>query len=192
MSTDVFYPQREDRTVDLRVHVIPGAMVFDDYLTGTTGLTYSDSNIPGGVPIDGTPDAVPTSLATWQMVQQAGKAALVTTSSLSTDIAGLVASTYYLDQKPASPTPCTGDTTAWGQDGQASTGPGGGNLPCTDPTIYGSPGVLSDRGRSGERQHALGHAPPLLRAAGFSATQAAGLAAATAQPEQATVSGSIG
>ncbi len=38
VSTDIYYPQREDSTVDLRVHVIPGAMVFNDFATGVTGL----------------------------------------------------------------------------------------------------------------------------------------------------------
>ena len=192
VTTDLFYPQREDRTVDLRVHVIPGAMLFDDFVTGTTGLTYSDSNTPGGVPIDGHPDAVSTALATWQMVTKAGTGSLVTTSTVSTDIAGLAASTYYLDQQPASPTPCTGDNTAWGQDGQASTGPGGGNLPCTDPTIYGSPGACPTVTGQTTANSLSVTRYRYFEKPGFTGDQAAALAAGTAHPEQTTVSGTIG
>jgi hypothetical protein len=144
------------------------------------------------VPIDGTPDSVSTAPATWQMVQQAGKGALVTTSSLTTDIAGLASSTYYLDQSPASPTPCTGDVAAWGQDGQASTGPGGGNLPCTDPTIYGSPGSCPTVVGQATANSLSVTRHRYVELPGFTAAQAATLAADTAAPLQTTVSGALG
>ena len=62
--------------------------------------------------------------ATWQMVTGA-QGSLVTTGALQTDIAGLTMSTYYLDQNPANPLPCTGDAAAWGQHGTTVVGPGG-------------------------------------------------------------------
>jgi len=131
--TDVFYPQREDSTTDLRVHPIPGVAVFDDFTTGLTGLKYSDDQT-NGVPIDGVPDAVATAhVPQWQMVS--GTPGSIVTARTAPNIAGLVASTYYLDQRPANPLPCTGDDTAWGQNGEQVLGPGGGALPCTDPTI---------------------------------------------------------
>jgi hypothetical protein len=145
-STDLFYPDRQDTVVDLRVHQIPGVMSFDDFLTGTP-LQYSDDQNTG-VPIDGHPDAIVANHpALWQMVSgDAGS--IVTTRSFATDISGLVPSTYQLDQQPASPTPCTGDTTAWGQNGLAVTGPGGGAIVCTDPTIYGSANCPAIAGQS--------------------------------------------
>lgn len=190
VTNDIFYPQREDTSVELRVHTIPGAMVFDDMLTGVTGLTYSDSNVPAGVPIDGHPDAVPSTQATWQMVSGA-PGSLVTTQSLSTDIPGLVASTYYLDQNPASPAPCTGDSAAWGQNGVAVTGPGGGNLLCTDPTLYGSSACPAIAGQSTANtltstRHRWFEAP------GFTPAQAGTLASETATPLQTTVSARLG
>lgn len=134
-ATNIFYPQREDAIVDLRVHAIPGVMNFDDHLTGVTGLRYSDDHNTA-LPIDGRPDTIAPGPPTWQMVSGA-PGSLVTTRSLSTDMPGVAVATYQLDQRPASPAPCTGDDTAWGQSGVQVTGAGGGSLACTDPTRYG-------------------------------------------------------
>ena len=191
VSTDIYYPQREDSTVDLRVHVIPGAMVFNDFATGVTGLRYSDSNTPDGVAIDGIPDAVSSAPASWQMVS-GPQGSLVTTQSLTTDIAGLQSSTYYLDQNPANPAPCTGDAAAWGQSGSAVVGPGGGNLPCTDPTIYGSPGSCPTVANQTTANHLSATAHRFFESPGFTVAQAAALAADTATPLQATVTPTIG
>ncbi len=131
-ETDIFYPQREDSVTDLRVHAIPSIMGFDDFATAVTGMKYSDDQNTG-VPIDGVPDAIVAGHgAPWQMVS-GPVGSMVTTHSISTDITGLSLSTYYLDQKPASPLPCTGDNAAWGQNGVRIDGPGG-TIPCTDPT----------------------------------------------------------
>ncbi|MGZ4710813.1 MAG: hypothetical protein ACXWBN_18915, partial [Acidimicrobiales bacterium] len=136
VSTDLFYPQREDSIIELRVHTIPGVMAFDDMATATTGLTYSDDQNTG-VPIDGTPDSIVAAHPSpWQMVSGAA-GSLVTTRTGVTDIADLAGSTYYQDRNPGSPTPCTGDAAAWGQNGIQITGAGGGAMACTDPTIYG-------------------------------------------------------
>ncbi len=135
-TTDIFYPGREDSITDLRVHTIPAVMSFDDLLTSATGLTYTDDQNTG-VPIDGTPDTITAAHASpWAMVS-GPTGSLVTQRGLVTDIPGVELSTYYLDQSPASPAPCTGDAAAWGQNGVKLTGPGAGNLACTDPTIYG-------------------------------------------------------
>ena len=191
VSTDIYYPQREDSTVDLRVHVIPGAMVFNDFATGVTGLRYSDSNTQAGVPIDGVPDA---------RGQHAGVVAdgvgcarhAGTTQSLTTDIAGLATSTYYLDQSPASPVPCTGDAAAWGQSGAAVVGPGGGNLPCTDPTIYGSPGACPTVAGQATANTLSATAHRFFESPGYTAAQAATLAADTSTPLQTSVTPAIG
>ncbi len=190
VSNDIFYPQREDTSVELRVHTIPGAMVFDDLATGTAGLTYSNSNIPVGVPIDGHPDSVPSTSALWQMVSGA-PGSLVTTQSLSTDIPGIAPTTYYLDQNPAIPTPCTGDAAAWGQNGVAVTGPGGANLACTDPTIYGSASCPAIAGQS-TANHLTATRHRYFEAPGMTAAQASTLAADTLTPLQTTVTASLG
>jgi hypothetical protein len=134
--TDIFYPQRSDSTGDLRVHAIPGVMAFDDFTTGLTGMAYSDDQNTG-VPIDGHLDTIKAAhVPTWQMVSGA-QGSIVTARSISTDMTGLQLSTYYLDQNPASPVPCTGDAAAWGQNGVQILGPAGGQVPCTDPTRTG-------------------------------------------------------
>jgi hypothetical protein len=191
VSTDIYYPQREDSTVDLRVHTIPGAMTFDDFLTGTTGLTYYDSNTTGGVAIDGKPDAVSSAATTWQMVK-GSSGSMVTTHSMTTDIPGLQVSTYYQDRQPASPTPCTGDNTAWGQNGLAALGAGGGNLPCTDPTIYGTPASCPTVAGQSTANVLSVTRHRYFEPTNFSTSDAGGLAADTAQPDVTTVTGSIG
>jgi hypothetical protein len=191
VDTDIFYPRREDSTVDLRVHTIPGAETFDDFVTGTTGLTYSDSNTPAGVPIDGVNDPVSTNASAWQMVAGSG-GSLVTTRSLTSDISGLDIGTYYLDQSPATTAPCTGDASAWGQNGAVATGPGGSALVCTDPTIYGNPGACptvtgqSTANTLSETRYRWFEPP------GETSAQAQTLAAETLQPLQTTVSPTIG
>jgi hypothetical protein len=143
-GTDVFYPQREDSWVDLRVHTIPGVMAFDDLTTGLSGLTYSDDTAPSGVPVDGVNDALPSGVPSWQMVSSATHGSFVTVRSISTDVPSLSPSRYYLDQNPASPVPCTGDAAAWGQHGTqiAQT------IACTDPTIYGGGNCPTITGQS--------------------------------------------
>jgi hypothetical protein len=175
-STDVFYPSREDSLTQLQVHSIPGVSVFDDFVTGTTGLQYFDDQNTGGVAIDGAPDSLTMNqAATWQMVSGA-QGSLLTTRSLNTDIAGLTLSTYYLDQNPASPPPCTGDAAAWGQSGTTVVGPGGA-LPCTDPTLCADANFFdSSRVR-------------YFRKPNLAVTDAAKLADQAAHPLQTTVSG---
>jgi hypothetical protein len=178
-NTDIFYPQREDTVTDLRVHAIPSIMGFDDFTTGLTGMKYSDDQ-NSNVPIDGTPDSiVATHAAPWQMVS-GGAGSIVTAHNIVTDISGLALSTYYLDQNPASPLPCTGDNAAWGQNGTRVDGPGG-TIPCTDPTRADCPaGVVKSFVSSRYRYY---QAPNLSTAA------AAGLSNRALAPIQVTVTG---
>ena len=147
-NTHFFYPEREDLVTDVRGHAgMPGYGSGDDYVTGTTGLKYSDPSNTG-VPIDGTADAVtPIAYTTgaaappmWQMVSGAA-GSVVTVRSLDTDIAGLNVTTVYQDRNPASPAQCTGDAAAWGQNGANLTSPVN-NVPVTDPTLSSTPGTL--------------------------------------------------
>jgi hypothetical protein len=186
-ATDIFYPTREDSTIQLQVHPIPGVSAFDDLNTAAQGLTYHDDENPQGVTIDGTPDTLTENHpATWQLVRGL-QGSLVTTRSIDSDIAGLTLSTYYLDQNPASPPPCTGDAAAWGQFGTTVVGPGG-TLPCTDPTLYGTSGCPTIPGQATanflEATRTRYFEPP-----SFSINKAADLSASTANPLQTTVSG---
>ncbi len=148
VNTDVFYPYREDTVTELRGHAgLPGYGSADDFVTGTTGLTYSDP-VNNNVPINGAPDAVaPISFTTgspapasWQMVSGA-QGSLVTVRSINTDISGLNATTVYQDSNPASPPQCTGDAAAWGENGTNLTSPVG-SVPITDPTLTATPATL--------------------------------------------------
>ena len=148
VNTDIFYPDRQDTVTELRGHAgLPGYGGADDFVTGTTGLTYSDP-VNNGFVIDGKPDAVvpitfttgSTAPAAWEMVSGV-QGSLVTVRTLDTDISGLNATTVYQDQNPASPPQCTGDAAAWGQNGMNVTSPVG-SVPVTDPTLTATPATF--------------------------------------------------
>jgi hypothetical protein len=148
VNTDIYYPGRQDTVTEVRGHAgLPGYGSADDFVTGTSGLKYSDP-LNSGVVIDGTPDTVTpityttggTVPATWQMVSGA-QGSLVTVRVLDTDITGLKVATVYEDRNPASPPQCTGDAAAWGQNGMNVTSPVG-SVPVTDPTLTAAPATL--------------------------------------------------
>jgi hypothetical protein len=145
VNTDIFYPDRQDTVTELRGHAgLPGYGSADDYLTGTTGLKYSDPSNSGTV-IDGNNDSVtPITYTTgspapalWQLVTGA-QGSVVTVRTLDTDISGLNVATVYQDRNPASPAQCTGDAAAWGQNGVNVTSPVN-SVPITDPTLTATP-----------------------------------------------------
>jgi len=148
VNTDIFYPDREDTVTELRGHAgLPGYGSADDFVTGTTGLTYSDP-ANSHIPIDGSPDAFTpiayttgsTPPASWQMVS-GPQGSLVTVRTIDTSISGLNATTVYQDRNPASPAQCTGDAAAWGENGFNLTSPVG-SVPITDPTLTATPATL--------------------------------------------------
>lgn len=186
-ATDYFYPNRHDSKAELRLHVGPGVMTFDDMRTNAPGLRYHDDHTgTAGVAVDGQPDVVSSAPAAWQMVT-GDPGSLVTTHTIDTDIADLEVSTYYKDQRPAQPQPCTGDGTAWGQHGIKVTGPGGSQTPCTDPTRYPNGGncpLIAGRDepyRATATRHRFFAGPQLSRA------DAAALASHAQVPLAATV-----
>jgi hypothetical protein len=142
VATDIFYPKSQETTIDLREPAIAGVSLFDDFVTGTPTLAYSDDeNSP--VPVDGIPDAIVTAHApAWQMIS-GHPGSLITSWSTESSSPGLVTSAYELDQSSAVPLPCTGDGSAWGQSGITLTGPSGGGLPCTDPVACAGAPTLS-------------------------------------------------
>jgi len=141
--TDVFYPNRQDSTIELRGHAgMPGFGSADDLTTGLAGMTYSDP-ANTGVPIDGTPDAfTPITAASgsalppsWQVVSgPAGT--MITTHSLTTDITGLEVASTFVDESGTKD--CTGDDSTWGQSGITVNSPVN-NVPVTDPTLSANP-----------------------------------------------------
>jgi hypothetical protein len=183
VNTDIFYPDREYTVTELRGHAgLPGYGSADDFVTGTTGLAYSDP-VNNGIPIDGIPDTFTpisyttgsTAPASWQMVSGA-QGSLVTVRSFDTDISGLNATTVYEDSNPASPSQCTGDAAAWGENGMNLTSPVG-SVPITDPTLTATPATLV------LTRYRYFEAPNLP------ATTAVGLSTQALTPIQTTVSG---
>ena len=143
---EIYYPSRQDTTIELRGHAgMPGFGQSDDLATGMTGMTYSDPANTNLV-IDGVPDAFTpiTSKAgdanqpeQWQLIK-GNQGSLVTTRVLETSISDLNVSTMYKDQSPASTTPCTGDASNWGENGVTTISPTL-NVPATDPTLVSNP-----------------------------------------------------
>ncbi|MEP6624126.1 MAG: hypothetical protein ABJC79_06770, partial [Acidimicrobiia bacterium] len=101
---------------------------------------------------------------------------VVTVRSVDTDITGLNIGTVYQDAKIASPTQCTGDAAAWGQNGVNLTSPVN-NVPVTDPTLSATPAKLvTQRTR-------------FFRDPNLSTTDAASLDSQVSNPIQVTVAG---
>ena len=125
---NIFYERRQEIRTFLRVHAISGMMDFFDYSPDAAGITYYNDLNLSGVTIDGEPDSVTAGPIEWQLVD-GPQGALVITGSLSTNIAGLTYTSYYLDDSTPSVTQCTGDAFAYGSSGLWINQ----GIPCTDP-----------------------------------------------------------
>jgi hypothetical protein len=126
----VFYRSTERVQTFLRVHAIPGILDFYDLNAAAVGMTYASSSTPAGVPVDGIPDTTGGAAPTWEAVTGA-QGALVSSSTLQTDIAGLAVQAYYRDDSATPPVQCTGDADEFGAAGTAITSA----IPNTDPTL---------------------------------------------------------
>ena len=126
---DHFFYRGQQRIVTyLRVHPIPSIMDFYDYSPAAAGMVYYDNLNPGGVVVDGVPDAVQTGTLSWQLVT-GPQGSLTIVLALQTDIAGLVGNSYYSDDLTPSVTQCTGDGFEY-----AASGPYlDQSIPNTDP-----------------------------------------------------------
>lgn len=127
--THVFYRDHEETITDLRVHAIPSIADYVDYGAGALGSTYRSSTLPGGVPVDGAADAVPTAIATWEAVHGA-QGTVVTTSRF--DVSYTPAPTiswFYRDQTSPPEDQCWGDASYYGASGGHITSA----IPNTDP-----------------------------------------------------------
>jgi hypothetical protein len=125
-----FYERRQDIHTFLRVHSISGIMDFFDYSPDATGMTYYNDLNTAGVTVDGNPDSVALGAIHWEMVTGA-QGSLFMASLVSTNIAGLTPTSYYLDDSTPGVTQCTGDAFAYGSSGVWVNQ----TIPCTDPAL---------------------------------------------------------
>ncbi len=146
--TDVFYPGRQDSTIELRGHAgMSGFGQADDLATGLADTTYSDAANPE-ITVDGVADAFTTTTwspsegdppPSWQVVKgPAGT--VITTRRLETDLTDVNVTSTWRDQ--AGVKDCTGDASTWGQAGLRVTSPTG-SMPNTDPTLGTDPPGLT-------------------------------------------------
>lgn len=132
--THLFYDKREDIITDLRVHAIPSIYDIVDYSKDAAGMIYYNIQNQDGAVIDGSPDdivaangSVESDRLEWEMVT-GPQGTLVIAHNYDTNI-DLTLSSFYLDEDPASVTPCNGDDdAAYAQSGPAIIS----NLPSTD------------------------------------------------------------
>lgn len=130
----LFYKGMWESRTYLRVH--PGINSFVsamDLSDGGLGMTYRNSNNPGGVLIDGVQDSLTPGQIEWE--QFAGPQGSVTNvTRLDTDIAGATQSSFYQDMADPpnnSSMLCSGDDHSYGAAGPTVTTP----LNNTDPTL---------------------------------------------------------
>jgi len=130
--THVFYRDRYTITTDLRVHPVPGPLIYHDLSAAGVGMTYLNSANRAGVPIDGNPDAIDPAPVTWS-AWTGPQGSLVSADRIQSTFADALmagASTWYLDDStPAPNLQCWGDLEAHGQAGMRSTA----SMPNTDP-----------------------------------------------------------
>ncbi len=85
-------------------------------------VTYYDGNTPGGVPVDGSPDSVPTTpVAGWKQISGA-KGSLVRVADITPG--GGAVTNYYKDDQVSDPSD-TGDQQSFGDAGYLLTSPTG-------------------------------------------------------------------
>ncbi len=153
-DTHVYYSDREDRMIHVRVHPIPLMYVWTDYNDQAVGMTYRDQLNPTGVKIDGvpgeqdgqpfddsidkaTPADVPSGQYLWQQVTGAqGTATTLVSADSSVEPGGIFNgfAGYYLDDSTptgSSERQCGGDMKAYGASGFGIDGV----YPNTDPNL---------------------------------------------------------
>ncbi len=129
--THYFYDSRHDITTDLRVHPVGGSLIYHDLNEAGIGMTFRNSENPGGVPVDGAADAIATGVAEWRM-WSGGQGSLFAADRLESTFAESFmaqASEFYADDSTPDVQQCWGDALAIGQAGFRSTA----SLPNTDP-----------------------------------------------------------
>ncbi len=113
----IFYAQREEATVHLRVHGIGGLVSFIDYSAAAIGMTYHSNVVPAGVVIDGQPDAVPVTAPAWEMVTGAPGTVVRIDRLITNAIDPRGVGAYYRDEAAPSVLQVSGDRHAYGACG---------------------------------------------------------------------------
>jgi len=136
----IYYRDREDNTIYLRVHTMTDLYSWTDYSEAAIGMKYRDSKNPAGVTVDGEPDTLTPTTSddigagkfAWQ--QLSGPQGTVSSvMGTETDIPDAAFGNYYLDDS----TPTGVDERQCGGDGKSIGASGFGILgpitPNTDP-----------------------------------------------------------
>ena len=138
----IYYEQREDNHIYLRVHPMTDLYSWTDYSPAATGMTYRNFKNPAGVTVDGNPDVLtPATTADFQPGMVAWEqldgpqGAVSTLTSVDTTIDPPNFGSYYLDD--STPTAsnekqCGGDLKSYGASGFGILGP---ITPNTDPRL---------------------------------------------------------
>jgi len=130
--TNIFYEVRQDIFTDLRVHSVPSIYDVYDFETNITGMEYFSLNHPGGLTIDGVPDAANNSYVTGELVKGPAGALAIGHDFITSLVIGVDATvnSYYEDNITNPNSDCTGDQLAYGTCGASFTFANG---ICTDP-----------------------------------------------------------
>lgn len=153
----VYYEQREDNNIYLRVHPMYDLYSWTDYAPSAAGMTYRNFKNPVGVPVDGVPDTLvgatsadfQPGMVAWE--QLSGDQGTVSTlTSVDTTIDPPHFKSYYLDDSTpvgANETQCGGDQKSFGASGFGIGEPdddGGFHTPNTDPRFSAAFGQAKD------------------------------------------------
>ncbi|MCB0978993.1 MAG: hypothetical protein KDB02_16185 [Acidimicrobiales bacterium] len=127
--THFFYRTHERTVTDLRVHAIPAVVDYIDYSSATVGSTYRSSTVPGGVPIDGVNDSVPSAVPEWEAMNGAS-GTVVSNAVFSFGFSPAPSlAWFYGDDSTPSADQCWGDSAFYGAAGPFVSSA----IPNTDP-----------------------------------------------------------
>lgn len=138
----IYYGQREDNNIYLRVHPMADLYTWTDFAPEATGMTYRNFKNPDGVTVDGNPDVLTPAttsdfqpgMVAWESLD-GPQGAVSTLTSVETDIDPPNFGSYYLDDSTptgSSEKQCGGDLKSFGASGFGILGP---VTPNTDPRI---------------------------------------------------------
>lgn len=138
--TNVFYGSRHVIVTDLRVHAVPGPLIYHDLSPAAIGSSFQSSSSLTPVIVDGVGDSVDPALAEWQLWSGAGGSLFAADRVESSFMDALLAnaSSFYLDDSTPPHEQCWGDSQALGQFGLRSTT----SMPNTDPRLSERPDFL--------------------------------------------------
>jgi hypothetical protein len=129
-NTQTWYDTSVVTSVNLRVHAIPNVSAHLDFSRDAIGMTYRNAQVPGGVPIDGQPDTVPSGGAPNWWTYSGPQGGLSAGAVYDVD-ATSPAQAAYVDDETPSIAQCTGDQQAIGDSGAYF----GSWINCTDPGL---------------------------------------------------------